>query len=399
MPVFDLLATTHFGLEAVVVRELHALGYEDAKPVQTGRVLFQGSHADICDACIRLRSAERVMVRLDAFKSPDFGLLYDRTRSLPWEQWIAPHSAFPVRGRSVRSTLSSVPAVQRTVKKAIVDRLLDAHGVDELPETGPEVAIEIALLHNEASLLIDPTGAGLHQRGYRDLYAAAQLKETMAAALVLLSFWKPGRPLVDPFCGTGTIPIEAAMIAANIAPGLNRSFAAEQWPTFDQSLWRSARQRAESEQNMDPPVTPQILAADIDPDLMSIVRRHAKRARVGGWLDIKCQAFNEFHSNREYGNIVTNPPYGERLGDRRELEQLYASFPDVFRRLPTWSQFILTAIPEYERIVGRTADRRRKLYNAKIECTFYQHHGPKPPRAARVDGAAVGEVGDDAGSP
>jgi len=383
MPLLDLLATTHFGLEAVVVRELRALGYDDAKPVQTGRVLFKGSYADICEACLRLRAAERVLIRLDSFRCPDFDTLFERTKSLPWEQWIAPHGAFNVRGRSIKSTLSSVPAVQRTVKKAIVERLLDAHGVSQLPETGPEVAIEIALLHDEASLLIDPTGEGLHKRGYRDLSGTAQLKETMAAGLVLLSFWKPGKPLVDPFCGTGTIPIEAAMIAAKIAPGLKRSFAAERWPTFDQSLWASARARAEAERLTEAPVPPQILAADVDPDVMSIVRRHAKRAGVGGWLDIKCQAFGELHSNREYGNIVTNPPYGERLGDQRELEALYATFPDVFRSLPTWSQFVITSMPGYEQIVGRPADRRRKLYNAQIECTFYQHHGPRPPREPR----------------
>jgi len=383
MPLLDLLATTHFGLEAVVARELKDLGYEDAKPVQTGRILFQGSHADICETCLRLRAAERILIRLDSFRCTDFDTLFDRTKALPWEDWIAPHCAFNVRGRSVKSALSSVPAVQRTVKKAIVERLLAAHGVDRLPETGPEVAIEIALLHDEASLLIDPTGEGLHKRGYRDLSGTAQLKETMAAGLVLLSFWKPGKPFVDPFCGTGTIPIEAAMIAAKIAPGLNRTFAAEQWPTFDQSLWALARARAEAERITEAPVPPQILAADIDPDVMSIVRRHAKRAGVGGWMDIKCQAFNELHSNREYGNIVTNPPYGERLGEQREIEELYATFPDVFRNLPTWSEFVITSMPGYERIVGRTADRRRKLYNAQIECTYFQFHGPKPPREPR----------------
>ncbi len=381
--MLELLATTHFGLEAVVVRELQALGYEDAKPVQTGRILFQGSHADICECCLRLRAAERILIRLDEFKALDFDAIFDHTKSLPWEDWIAPHSAFNVRGRSVRSQLSSVPALQRTVKKAIVERLMAAHGVDELPETGPEVAVEIALLHDEASILIDPTGEGLHKRGYRDLAGEAQIKETMAAGLVLLSFWKPGKPLVDPFCGTGTIPIEAAMIAANIAPGLKRSFAAEQWPTFDQSLWEGARARAASERITEAPVPPMILAADKDPDLMSIVRRHAKRAGVGGWLDIKNQEFAEFHTRREYGCIVTNPPYGERLGDQRELEELYASFPDVFRTMPTWSQFIFTAIPNYQLIVGRRAERRRKLYNAQIECTYYQHHGPRPPREPR----------------
>jgi putative N6-adenine-specific DNA methylase len=394
--MLDLLATTHFGMEAVVVRELQALGYEDAKPVQTGRILFQGSHADICEACLRLRVAGRVMIQLDSFACPDFDALYDRTRALPWEEWIAPECAFPVRGRSVRSTLSSVPAVQRTVKKAIVDRLLEAHAVDELPESGPECAIEIAILHDRASLLLDPTGEGMHRRGYRDLSGEAQLKETMAAGLVLLSFWKPGKPLVDPFCGTGTIPIEAAMIAAMIAPGLNRSFAAELWPTFDQSLWESARARAAAERIAGAPVPQQILAADSDPDVMSIVRRHAKRAGVGGWLDIKCQEFGELHSNREYGCIVTIPPYGERLGDQRGLEPLYATFPDVFRRLPTWSQFVITAMPNYEQIVGRVADRRRKLYNAKIECTYYQHHGPKPPREAHAKSSDVIEVGDRA---
>jgi len=391
-PLLDLLATTHFGLEAVVARELNDLGYDDAKGAQTGRVHFKGSLADICEACLRLRAADRVLIRLDAFHCPDFDTLFERTRTLPWEQWIAPDAAIPVRGKSVRSKLTSVPAVQRTVKKAIVERLFEAHATDELPESGPEVPVEISILKDEASILLDPTGVGMHMRGYRDLSGAAQLKETMAAGLVLLSFWKPGMPLVDPFCGTGTIPIEAAMIAANIAPGLKRSFAAERWPTFDQSLWAAARARAESERITDAPVPPQILAADIDPDVMSIVRRHAKRAGVGGWLDIKCQAFGEFHTNREYGCIVTNPPHGERLGDHHDLEDLYALFPDVFRTMPTWSQFIFTAMPNYEQIVGRVADRRRKLYNAKIECTYYQHHGPRPPKPERAECNASANV-------
>ncbi len=239
----DLIATSTFGLEAVVARELASLGYE-AKIIQPGRVLFAGDEADICRTNLWLRTADRILLRLDSFEARDFGQLFDRTRALPWEDWLTVEAEFPVTGRSVKSQLSSVPACQKIVKKAVVERLKAAYGVEWFVETGPKYSLEVALLDDQAMLTIDTSGPGLHKRGYRPLTSKAPLKETLAAALILLSVWRPERPLIDPFCGSGTIPIEAALIGRNMAPGLGRTFAAEAWPRLPASLWETARQQA-----------------------------------------------------------------------------------------------------------------------------------------------------------
>src|SRR3569623_1267128 len=243
MAQLDLIATSAVGLEAVVARELKALGYEN-KTLQTGRILFQGDETALCRANLWLRAADRVLVRLGAFDATDFGQLFDQTYALPWDQWLGADAAFPVNGRSVKSQLSSVPACQKIVKKAIVEKLKAVYGGAWLPETGPQYTVEVALLDDQATLTLDTSGAGLHKRGYRTLVGEAQLKETMAAALVMLSFWRPERQLIDPFCGSGTIPIEAALIGRNMAPGLNRTFAAESWPNISPELWQNARQEA-----------------------------------------------------------------------------------------------------------------------------------------------------------
>jgi 23S rRNA G2445 N2-methylase RlmL len=374
MPL-DLVATSTFGLEAVVVRELEALGYP-ARSTQTGRVDFAGDQAAIARTNLRLRCADRVFVRVAAFDAADFDALYDTVGEIPWEDWIGPEDAFPVSGRSIKSTLSSVPAVQRTVKKAIVERLMRAHGVTHLPESGPVVAVEIALLKDAATVLLDTSGAGLHKRGYRDLVGAAPLRETLAAGLVDLSFWKRGKPLVDPFCGSGTIAIEAAMAGRNIAPGLSRTFAAEDWPVLDEDIWTRAHEEARDLEL--PDLGERVLATDIDEAALSLARRHAHRAGVAADIHFQRAPFSELSSSREYGCVVTNPPYGVRLDDDEEVWRLYESMGEVFARLPTWSFFVLTSWHDFERILGRRADRRRKLYNAQIECTYYQFHGPRP---------------------
>jgi 23S rRNA G2445 N2-methylase RlmL len=321
-----------------------------------------------------------VLVRVAAFEAADFDALFETTYEIPWEDWIGPDDAFPVSGRSVRSTLSSVPAVQRTVKKAIVERLMRAHGVSSLPETGPAVPVEIALLKNTATLLLDTSGSGLHKRGYRDLVGAAPLRETLAAALVDLSFWKRGKPLVDPFCGSGTIAIEAAMMGRQLAPGLGRTFAAEDWPWIDESVWAVAHEEARDGELSE--LGEPIVATDIDEDALSLARRHAERAGVAADIRFERRAFAELESSLEYGCVVTNPPYGVRLEEDGEVLRLYESMKSVFARLPTWSFFVLTPWRDFEAIVGRRADRRRKLYNAQIECTYFQFHGPRPPRSA-----------------
>ena len=380
MTQLRLIAVTAFGLEAVTVRELHDLGYANAKAFGTGRVGFSGGMLDVQRANLWLRSAERVLVEVGRFPAGDFEQLFEGVRSLAWEEWIGAQARFPVSGRSVRSTLSSVPAVQRATKKAIVERLMERHGTDTLPETGPEYAIEVSLLHDEAALTIDTTGPGLNKRGYRQLVGEAQIRETMAAALVLLSFWRPERQLLDPFCGSGTIPIEAAMIGRNIAPGLRRSFAFEAWAQADGGGWSDLK--AEAQAAIGPALETRLIGTDIDSEALSLARHHAARAGVEEDIHWQQRAFEDLRAKGEYGCMVTNPPWGARLGDRAELERLYASFPRVLKGLPTWSYFILTGFPGFERLVGQKANRRRKLYSANLETTYYQFHGPRPDRGA-----------------
>jgi 23S rRNA (guanine2445-N2)-methyltransferase / 23S rRNA (guanine2069-N7)-methyltransferase len=375
--LFDLIATTSFGLEAVVARELEWLGYEP-RIISTGRILFRGDALAIARANLWLRAADRVLLRVAQFESPDFDAVFDTTKSLPWERWIAPDGEFPVNGRSVKSQLSSVPAVQRTVKKAIVERLLSAHRVNVLPESGSRTVIEVGLLEDVASLTIDTSGVGLHKRGYRDLVGEAALKETLAAGLVLLSVWRPHRALIDPFCGSGTIAIEAAMLAMNLAPGRGRDFDCAHWPAIPETVWDEADQEADDKASDTLPVT--IHASDIDEQALSLARRHAKQAGVERTIHFARRDFADLSSKSDYGCIITNPPYGVRLGETEDVQRIYRLMPEVLRRLPTWSHHILTAYPNFERVVGQEATRRRKLFNAQIECTYYTFLGPRPPR-------------------
>jgi len=375
----SLVATATFGLEAVVARELRALGYS-TETIQAGRVLFEGQAEAIARANLWLRAADRVLVRVGTFEAVDFGQLFDATYALPWHEWLPAEARFPVSGRSIKSQLSSVPACQKIVKKAIVEKLRAAHRVETLPETGPTFSVEVALLDDRATLTLDTTGPGLHKRGYRKLVGRAPLKETLAAAMILLSYWRPDRPLVDPFCGTGTIPIEAALIARDMAPGLHRSFAAESWPNLPAAIWATARQEARDRAKPSVPVT--ILGTDIDDEALKLARYHASQAGVDHDVQFSHRDFLELTSTRKYGCVICNPPYGERIGERDDLRGLYRAMPEVLRRLKTWSHYILTSYPDFEQLIGQQADRRRKLYNGRIQCTYYQFHGPKPERAA-----------------
>jgi 23S rRNA (guanine2445-N2)-methyltransferase / 23S rRNA (guanine2069-N7)-methyltransferase len=375
MSRLDLIATSTFGLEAVVVRELEALGYE-GKVVQPGRIGFRAEPAAVARANLWLRSSDRLLLRLGTFGAQDFGTLFDQTFALPWERWLPRAAAFPVTGRSVKSELSSVPACQKIVKKAVVEKLRSAHGVTDLPETGAVFRIEVALLQNRATLTLDTSGAGLHKRGYRKLYGTTQLKETLAAGMLALTYWRPERPLLDPFCGTGTIPIEAALMGGHIAPGLGRSFAAEDWPTLETKLWTEAREEARDVAR--PLSSLQIVGSDIDQEVLSLARYHARQAGVSAALRFERRDFNDLRCDREYGCLIANPPYGDRTGDREKVQVLYRKIPDVLRRFPTWSHYILTSHPDFEQLIGQEADRRRKLYNGKIPCTYFQFHGPHP---------------------
>ena len=399
----DLIATAGFGLEAVVSRELVALGYEP-KTLRPGWIAFSGNVDAVAKANVHLRVADRVLIQLGSFRAEDFGVLFDATSALPWEEWIPPDGRFPVNGRSIKSVLSSVPACQRIVKKAIVERLKKAHAVAELPESGATYTVEVALLNDEATLTLDTSGDGLHKRGYRKLVGRAPLRETLAAALVLLSFWRPGRPLLDPFCGTGTIPIEAAMLARNIAPGVNRTFAAETWPGLERRIWDEVREAARAA--VLPELSTPILGNDVSEKALGLARYHAKEAGVQGDVQFAVREFADQGSPREYGCIITNPPYGLRLGEERETDALYQMFPEVLRRFPTWSHYIITAVADFEDRIGQKADRRRKLYNGRIACTYFQFHGPKTakgkgsPATGRRRGASRRvERGDGRGNP
>lgn len=376
---FDIIAVTTFGLESVVVRELHDLGYVDAKAYATGRVLLRGGMDAVAACNLWLRSAERVLIRVGSFDAADFDALFEGIRAINWEDWLEPDACFKVSGRSVKSTLSSVPAIQRATKKAIAERMMSGHGVRTLPETGAEYEIEIGLLNDVATVTIDTSGDGLHKRGYRVLVGEAQLRETMAAGLVLLSFWKPDLPFLDPFCGTGTIAIEAAMIGRNLAPGLSRGFAFEQWALTPTGSMEHAREAARAAAK--PGLEQKLVATDISPDALEMARTHARRAGVESDVHFQQRAFADLRSKGEYGCLIANPPYGQRLGDIQGLRQLYRSIPEVLSRLPTWSHFILTSYPDFESVIGREASRRRKLYTANLEVTYYQFHGPRKPRA------------------
>ena len=374
---YNLIATTAFGLEAVVARELNALGYAQQR-VEDGRVRFPGDAAAVVRCNLWLRCASRVVIQVAEFDATDFGELFDRTAAIAWEDWLPVDAAFPVRGRSARSKLHSVPDCQRIVKKAIVERLKTVHQRDWFDETGAARGIEVAVLKDRVTLTIDTSGDALHKRGYRTASGPAPLRETLAAALVLLSYWNRKRPLVDPCCGSGTILIEAAMIGREIAPGLKRSFAAEQWPQFPRGLWDAERVAAAAK--VRPQLAERLIGTDVEERAVLAARKHAEATGVADDIHFQRKALAEFRSPRKYGVLITNPPYGERIGEEREVEQLYRDMGRLFEPLDTWSIYVLTAHPQFERLFGRRAERRRKLFNSTLACTYYQFPGPKPPR-------------------
>ena len=384
-----LIAACAFGLEAIVKRELMALRYE-ARVLTPGRIGFEGDWAAVCEANIWLRTADRVLLEVQRFDAPDFDALFETVKAFDWSQYIPADGQFPVIGRSRLSQLTSVPAIQRTVKKALVESLRKYHKTETLGESAATYKVEVALLKDEAVLTLDTTGPSLHKRGYRKLTAPAPLKETLAAALVNLSVWNASRVLSDPFCGSGTIAIEAALQARNIAPGLKRAFASSDWPVIHQRVWEDARKHAKAQRKLDLPLN--ILASDRDPDVLSLAQYHARQAGVSDAIRFEEQPFDQFSSDQEYGCIVTNPPYGERLEEQDRLVGLYESFPEVLQRLPTWSLFLITNMPRFERIVQKQATRRRKLFNGRIECCYYQFLGPKPPSMIRQRPAEADET-------
>ncbi len=377
MSKMHLIATSAFGIESAVGRELERLGYGD-QHIENGKVTFSGDEAAICRTNLWLRSADRVLVKMGEFKALSFEELFEQTKSLPWDEWIPENAEFPVDGKSISSKLSSVPDCQAIVKKAVVEKLKQRYRREWFEETGPLYRIEVALLKDMATLTLDTTGAGLHKRGYRRLAGSAPLKETMACAMLMISRWNRDRILIDPFCGSGTIPIEAAMIAKNIAPGLKRSFSSEGWSSIPRELWKKARDEARDLIRHDSEL--RIHGSDISEEAISLARHHAKQAGVDSDIHLQRMDMADISSRYKYGFIICNPPYGQRLGEVRQAESLYRHMAKTFKELDTWSYYILASHPEFEKIFGRRADKKRKLYNGRILCNYYQFYGPPPPK-------------------
>ena len=380
-----LLLPTAFGLESVVAREARSLGFESVRSENSRVIVETDDPLAIPRLNVGMRTASRIQILVARFPCTDFGTLFDTIAALPWEEGIDRRGRFPVAGRCTRSQLSSEPDAQRLVKKAIATRLSgSSEGV--CPEDGATYPVRIQIDRDEALVTIDTTGDGLHRRGYRDAPGTAALRQTLAASLVQLSHWRPGRVLVDPFCGTGTILIEAALIAAGRAPGLRRTFVSEDWPRLPLAdrhpslLWSAARDEAESQRTS---VQPGLIQGfDSDPGQLAIARRSIAAADLDGLVTVEQRDVRDLYDGREYGCIVTNPPYGERLdtGTRSRLDSLYQAFAQQVDTMPTWGTFVLTAYDALESTFGRTADRRRNLYNGPLACTYYQYHGPRPPR-------------------
>jgi putative N6-adenine-specific DNA methylase len=377
MSKIHLIATAAFGIEGIVGKELKKLGYTD-QSVENGRVTFAGDERAICKTNLWLRTADRILIKMGEFKALSFEELFEQTKALPWDEWIPVDAEFPVDGKSIDSKLSSVPDCQAIVKKAVVEKMKLKYKKDWFDETGPRYRIEVGLLRDMATLTIDTSGAGLHKRGYRKLVSGAPLKETLASAMLLVSYWNGDRALIDPFCGSGTIPIEAAMIGLNMAPGLKREFAAEKWPNISKALWKELRDEANDSIKVDKEL--RIHGSDIDDEVMSLARYHAKQAGVEPYIHLQRQPMKDISSRYKYGSIICNPPYGERLGEINEIEKLYEQMGTVFKTFDTWSYYVITSNPNFEKLFERRADKKRKLYNGRLLCNYYQYFGPPPPK-------------------
>lgn len=379
METIQLVAPCHFGMEAVLKREIYDLGYDITK-VEDGRVTFEGDLETICRSNIFLRTAERVMVQIGRFRATTFDELYENMKALPWEDWIPQDGKFWVKkASSVKSKLFSASDIQSICKKAMVDRLKMTYHTDWFKEDGASFPVRIFLLKDEVTVALDTTGDPLHKRGYRTWTSKAPISETLAAALIILTPWRADRILVDPFCGSGTFLIEAAMMAANIAPGMNRSFTAEAWThLIPKQMWYDVVE--EAEEMVDTDISCDLQGYDIDPDMIRIARANAKQAGVDHLIHFQQRDVADLKHSKKYGFIITNPPYGERLEDKKDLPALYTTIGQVYRDLDAWSMYLITSYEEAERYIGRKADKNRKLYNGMIRTYFYQFMGPKPPK-------------------
>jgi putative N6-adenine-specific DNA methylase len=366
---FKLIATTTFGLEAVTAKELKKLGYEDLV-IENGKVTFEGDEMDVAICNIWLRTADRVLIQMAQFEARSFEELFQGTLAVNWGDYIPENGIMHITGKSIKSQLHSVPDCQGIVKKAVVESMKNTYNIDWFSEDGPLYKIEVGILKDLVTLTLDTTGAGLHKRGYRALSGEAPMKETLAAALVMLSDWNTTKTLADPFCGSGTIAIEAALIGKNIAPGLKRNFVCEQWPIMPKDVFEQVREGAQKSVNKE---EFRILASDIDGSVLRTARDNAVKAGVDNYIAFQTLPMEEFSSKKKKGCIICNPPYGERLGEKEKLQELYMSLGKMYKSLEEWSCFVITSFEDFQRYFGGTADKNRKLYNGRILCYYYQY--------------------------
>ena len=379
MKKMELIAPCHFGLEAVLKREILDLGYEISE-VEDGRVTFYGDADAICRANIFLRTAERILLKVGSFRAVTFEELFDKTKELPWEDYIPQNGKFWVaKAASVKSKLFSTSDLQSIMKKAMVRRMQERYCVEWFPENGASYPVRVFLMKDIVTVGIDTTGISLHKRGYREVSGKAPITETLAAALIMLTPWRKDRILVDPFCGSGTFPIEAAMMAANIAPGMNRSFLSEKWDNLiTKKNWYDVIDEANDMICDD--VEVDIQGYDVDSSVIKIARRNAREAGVDHLIHFQERDVKDLNHPKKYGFIITNPPYGERLEDKKDLPDLYRAFGESFKRLDSWSAYMITSYDDAERYFGRKADKNRKIYNGMLKTYYYQFLGPKPPK-------------------
>ncbi len=375
----ELVAPCHFGLEAVLKKEIMDLGYEIVQ-VEDGRVTFRGEEDAVSRANVFLRTAERILLKVGKIRAVTFEELFDQIKMLPWERYLPSDGKFWVtKASSVKSRLFSPSDIQSIVKKAVVERLKTVYHVEWFPETGAEYPIRVSFMKDEATICLDTTGLSLHKRGYRTMVSKAPIKETLAAALILLTPWKKDRILVDPFCGSGTFPIEAAMIAADMAPGMNRSFTAENWTNIlGRKYWYQAVDEAND--RMDPKVETDIQGYDMDAEIIKAARQNAAAAGVDHLIHFQPRPVSALSHPKKYGFLISNPPYGERLEEKEHLPELYREIGARFQSLDSWSMYLITGYEDAEKYIGRKADKNRKIYNGMLKTYYYQFLGPKPPR-------------------
>lgn len=382
MEKFELIAPCHFGLEAVLKREITELGYRIVS-VEDGRVTFEGDAEAVCRANIFLRTAERVLIKVGGFHAETFEELFQGTKALPWERYIPEDGKFWVaKAASIKSRLFSPSDIQSIMKKAMVEHLKGIYHTEWFKEDGASFPVRVFLMKDEVTVGLDTTGESLHKRGYRKLTAKAPIAENLAAALIMLTPWKGNRILIDPFCGSGTIPIEAAMLAAHIAPGVNRSFLAEEWGhLIARKDWYRAVDEADSQ--VDDTVETDIQGFDIDDEMVQIARANAKLAGVEKLIHFQRRDVAQLSHPKKYGFVITNPPYGERLEDKKNLPALYKVLGERYQELDSWSMYLITSYEQAEKALGRKAGKNRKIYNGMLKTYFYQYMGPKPPGSGR----------------